>query len=158
MVKVMEHLEHQTFTDLGSHEAYGTAGESHCFCGLAPLLDMNRMEPMMSVLEDKCLHLRSNNVVEYRESYYKSPFILWRSILCLYPHLHPTLCKSLPKTDEQEPVSPAECCSGKGNSVHKWACEHMDQMEAQDSVLIFWTLIVPISSVTWKKKRWLNVF
>ncbi|CAN0526255.1 unnamed protein product [Rangifer tarandus platyrhynchus] len=48
MVKVMEHLEHEALTDLGSHEAYGAAGESRCFCGLAPLLDMNRMEPMMT--------------------------------------------------------------------------------------------------------------
>nr|XP_020760896.1 glutamyl-tRNA(Gln) amidotransferase subunit C, mitochondrial-like [Odocoileus virginianus texanus] len=108
MVQVVEHLEHEALTDLGSHEAYGATGESRCFCGLAPLLDMNRMEPMMSVLEDKCLHLRSNSVVEYIESHYKSPFILGRSILRLHPHLHPTLCKSLPKMDEQEPVSPAE--------------------------------------------------
>lgn len=50
-------------------------------------MDTNRVEPMESVLEDRCLYLTSDNVAEATvlKNYYKTPIKLWRSIFASQP-------------------------------------------------------------------------
>eukprot|EP00069_Balaena_mysticetus_P001433 bmy_15171T0 len=88
----MEHLQHLALMDLGSQEAYGTTGESHCLCGPAPPQITDRVEPMVSVLEDRCLHLGSNNVVECTEELLQISTLSYGGVFCAslpIPTLHP---------------------------------------------------------------------
>lgn len=148
----MECLEHQALTDLGSHEAYGTTGESSCFCGLAPPLDMNRMEPMWSILEDKCLHLRSNSVEDIQRATTNLP-LSYGGVFCTSTHTPiPPSASLCQKMDEQEPVSPGwVAVLGRGTLFTSGHVNTWIRWKHKGSVSIFWTLIVPISSVTWKK-------
>ncbi|XP_064229545.1 glutamyl-tRNA(Gln) amidotransferase subunit C, mitochondrial-like [Aotus nancymaae] len=58
--EVIEPLDSLLLVDFGN----GVAGEGHHLCPQARTVDADRVEPMESVLEDRCLYLRFDNVVE----------------------------------------------------------------------------------------------
>ncbi|KAM8819522.1 glutamyl-tRNA(Gln) amidotransferase subunit C, mitochondrial [Rhynchonycteris naso] len=61
---VIEHLERLALVDFGSQEAVARLEKSIAFADRLRAVDTDGVEPMESVLEDRCLYLRSDNVVE----------------------------------------------------------------------------------------------
>uniref|UniRef100_A0A2K6F3J5 Glutamyl-tRNA(Gln) amidotransferase subunit C, mitochondrial n=1 Tax=Propithecus coquereli TaxID=379532 RepID=A0A2K6F3J5_PROCO len=62
--EVMEHLERLALVDFGSREAVAWLEKAIAFADRLHAVHTDGVEPMESVLEDRCLYLRSNNVVE----------------------------------------------------------------------------------------------
>ncbi|XP_058411593.1 glutamyl-tRNA(Gln) amidotransferase subunit C, mitochondrial-like [Diceros bicornis minor] len=62
--EVIQHLEHPVLVEFSSQEAMAYLEKAIAFANLLHAVDMGGMEPMKSVLEDRCLYLRSNNAVE----------------------------------------------------------------------------------------------
>ncbi|XP_059954832.1 glutamyl-tRNA(Gln) amidotransferase subunit C, mitochondrial-like [Mesoplodon densirostris] len=135
IVEVMEHLQHLALMDLGSQEAYGTTGESYCLCGPAPPWITDRVEPMVSVLEDRCLYLGFNNVVECTEELLQISTSSYGGVFCAFlpiPTLHPESNISLPKMDEHEPISPGlVAVLGRGTLFTSGTHEQVKQVKAQ---------------------------
>uniref|UniRef100_A0ABI7YW89 Uncharacterized protein n=1 Tax=Felis catus TaxID=9685 RepID=A0ABI7YW89_FELCA len=88
-VKVIEHLVHLVLGDFSSQEAR-----------VLPKKAITGVEPMKSVLEDRCLYLRSNNVVEGNcaENLPQNSHQVMEKYFCLLP----TGNISLSQLDEQE--------------------------------------------------------
>ncbi|KAM5312984.1 glutamyl-tRNA(Gln) amidotransferase subunit C, mitochondrial [Glossophaga mutica] len=61
---VIEHLERLALVDFGSQEAVARLETAIAFADQLRAVDTDGVEPMESVLEDRCLYLRSDNVVE----------------------------------------------------------------------------------------------
>ncbi|XP_032287227.1 glutamyl-tRNA(Gln) amidotransferase subunit C, mitochondrial isoform X1 [Phoca vitulina] len=62
--EVIEHLERLALVDFGSQEAVARLEKAIAFADRLRAVDTDGVEPMESVLEDRCLYLRSDNVVE----------------------------------------------------------------------------------------------
>ncbi|KAG8504659.1 Glutamyl-tRNA(Gln) amidotransferase subunit C, mitochondrial, partial [Galemys pyrenaicus] len=62
--EVIEHLERLALVDFGSQEAVARLEKAIAFADRLGAVDTDGVEPMESVLEDRCLYLRSDNVVE----------------------------------------------------------------------------------------------
>ncbi|KAF6081223.1 glutamyl-tRNA amidotransferase subunit C [Phyllostomus discolor] len=62
--EVIEHLERLALVDFGSQEAVARLETAIAFADRLREVDTDGVEPMESVLEDRCLYLRSDNVVE----------------------------------------------------------------------------------------------
>ncbi|XP_023060459.1 glutamyl-tRNA(Gln) amidotransferase subunit C, mitochondrial [Piliocolobus tephrosceles] len=62
--QVIEHLERLALVDFGSREAVARLEKAIAFADRLRAVDTDGVEPMESVLEDRCLYLRSDNVVE----------------------------------------------------------------------------------------------
>nr|XP_055178439.1 glutamyl-tRNA(Gln) amidotransferase subunit C, mitochondrial isoform X1 [Nyctereutes procyonoides] len=62
--QVIEHLERLALVDFGSQEAVARLEKAIAFADRLRAVDTGGVEPMESVLEDRCLYLRSDNVVE----------------------------------------------------------------------------------------------
>ncbi|XP_048198794.1 glutamyl-tRNA(Gln) amidotransferase subunit C, mitochondrial [Perognathus longimembris pacificus] len=62
--EVIEHLERLALVDFGSHEAVARLEKAITFANRLHEIDTDGVEPMESVLEDRCLYLRSDNVAE----------------------------------------------------------------------------------------------
>uniref|UniRef100_A0A8C2VIH6 Glutamyl-tRNA(Gln) amidotransferase subunit C, mitochondrial n=1 Tax=Chinchilla lanigera TaxID=34839 RepID=A0A8C2VIH6_CHILA len=63
-VEVIEHLERLALVDFGSREAVARLEKAVAFADRLREVDTDGVEPMESVLEDRCLYLRSDNVAE----------------------------------------------------------------------------------------------
>ncbi|XP_004636310.1 glutamyl-tRNA(Gln) amidotransferase subunit C, mitochondrial isoform X1 [Octodon degus] len=63
-VEVIEHLERLALVDFGSREAVARLEKAIAFADRLREVDTDGVEPMESVLEDRCLYLRSDNVAE----------------------------------------------------------------------------------------------
>ncbi|XP_066226868.1 glutamyl-tRNA(Gln) amidotransferase subunit C, mitochondrial [Saccopteryx leptura] len=61
---VIEHLERLALVDFGSQEAVARLEKAIAFADRLRAVDTEGVKPMESVLEDRCLYLRSDNVVE----------------------------------------------------------------------------------------------
>uniref|UniRef100_A0A8C6QGX7 Glutamyl-tRNA(Gln) amidotransferase subunit C, mitochondrial n=1 Tax=Nannospalax galili TaxID=1026970 RepID=A0A8C6QGX7_NANGA len=61
---VIEHLERLALVDFGSREAVARLEKAIAFADRLRAVDTDGVEPMESVLEDRCLFLRSDNVAE----------------------------------------------------------------------------------------------
>ncbi|XP_011354176.1 glutamyl-tRNA(Gln) amidotransferase subunit C, mitochondrial [Pteropus vampyrus] len=62
--EVIEHLERLSLVSFGSQEAVEGLEKAIAFADQLRAVDTDGVEPMDSVLEDRCLYLRSDNVVE----------------------------------------------------------------------------------------------
>ncbi|XP_032327357.1 LOW QUALITY PROTEIN: glutamyl-tRNA(Gln) amidotransferase subunit C, mitochondrial [Camelus ferus] len=62
--ELIEHLERLALVDFGSQEAVARLEKAIAFADRLRAVDTDGVEPMESVLEDRCLYLRSDNVVE----------------------------------------------------------------------------------------------
>ncbi|XP_004464716.2 glutamyl-tRNA(Gln) amidotransferase subunit C, mitochondrial [Dasypus novemcinctus] len=62
--EVIEHLERLALVDFGSQEAVTRLEKAITFADRLRAVDTDGVEPMESVLEDRCLYLRADNVVE----------------------------------------------------------------------------------------------
>ncbi|XP_073916898.1 glutamyl-tRNA(Gln) amidotransferase subunit C, mitochondrial isoform X2 [Castor canadensis] len=62
--EMIEHLERLALVDFGSREAVARLEEAIAFADRLRAVDTDGVEPMVSVLEDRCLYLRSDNVAE----------------------------------------------------------------------------------------------
>ncbi|TKC52289.1 hypothetical protein EI555_000408 [Monodon monoceros] len=62
--ELIEHLERLALVDFGSQEAVARLERAIAFADRLRAVDTDRVEPKESVLEDRCLYLRSDNVVE----------------------------------------------------------------------------------------------
>ncbi|XP_015982696.2 glutamyl-tRNA(Gln) amidotransferase subunit C, mitochondrial isoform X2 [Rousettus aegyptiacus] len=62
--EVIEHLERLALVNFGSQEAVASLEKAIAFADRLRAVDTDGVEPMDSVLEDRCLYLRSDNVVE----------------------------------------------------------------------------------------------
>ncbi|XP_006884687.1 PREDICTED: glutamyl-tRNA(Gln) amidotransferase subunit C, mitochondrial-like [Elephantulus edwardii] len=62
--EMIEHLERLALVDFGSREAVARLEKAIAFADRLRGVDTDRVEPMESVLEDRCLFLRSDDVVE----------------------------------------------------------------------------------------------
>ncbi|EFB16417.1 hypothetical protein PANDA_020891, partial [Ailuropoda melanoleuca] len=62
--EVIEHLERLALVDFGSQEAVARLEKAIAFADRLRAVDTDGVEPMESVLEDRCLYLRSDSVVE----------------------------------------------------------------------------------------------
>ncbi|KAM6165436.1 glutamyl-tRNA(Gln) amidotransferase subunit C, mitochondrial [Erethizon dorsatum] len=63
-VEVIEHLESLALVDFGSREAVARLEKAIAFADRLRAVDTDGVEPMESVLEDRCLYLRPDNVAE----------------------------------------------------------------------------------------------
>ncbi|CAK6440424.1 unnamed protein product [Pipistrellus nathusii] len=61
---VIEHLERLALVDFGSREAVARLEKAVAFADRLRAVDTDGVQPMESVLEDRCLYLRPDNVVE----------------------------------------------------------------------------------------------
>lgn len=61
---VIEHLERLALVDFGSREAVARLERAVAFADRLRAVDTDGVQPMESVLEDRCLYLRSDTVVE----------------------------------------------------------------------------------------------
>ncbi|KAM6155750.1 LOW QUALITY PROTEIN: glutamyl-tRNA(Gln) amidotransferase subunit C, mitochondrial [Rhynchocyon petersi] len=62
--EVIEHLERLALVDFGSREAVARLEKAIAFADRLRGVDTDGVEPMESVLEDRCLYLRSDEVLE----------------------------------------------------------------------------------------------
>lgn len=62
--ELVEHLERLALVDFGNQEAVARLEKAIAFADRLRDVDTDGVEPMDSVLEDRCLYLRSDNVVE----------------------------------------------------------------------------------------------
>ncbi|XP_077016143.1 glutamyl-tRNA(Gln) amidotransferase subunit C, mitochondrial [Tamandua tetradactyla] len=62
--EVIEHLERLALVDFGSREAVTRLEKAIAFADRLHAVDTDGVEPMESVLEDRCLYLRADNVIE----------------------------------------------------------------------------------------------
>ncbi|XP_006865563.1 PREDICTED: glutamyl-tRNA(Gln) amidotransferase subunit C, mitochondrial [Chrysochloris asiatica] len=62
--EVIEHLEHLALVNFGSREAVERLEKAIAFADRLRDVDTDGVEPMESVLEDRCLYLRSDDVIE----------------------------------------------------------------------------------------------
>ncbi|XP_045152644.1 glutamyl-tRNA(Gln) amidotransferase subunit C, mitochondrial [Echinops telfairi] len=62
--EVIEHLERLALVDFGSREAVARLEKAIAFADRLHEVDTNGVEPMESVLEDRCLYLRSDDIKE----------------------------------------------------------------------------------------------
>ncbi|KAM4857176.1 glutamyl-tRNA(Gln) amidotransferase subunit C, mitochondrial [Urocitellus parryii] len=61
---VIEHLERLALVDFSSREAVVRLEKAVAFADRLRAVDTDGVEPMESVLEDRCLYLRSDNIAE----------------------------------------------------------------------------------------------
>uniref|UniRef100_G3SY29 Glutamyl-tRNA(Gln) amidotransferase subunit C, mitochondrial n=1 Tax=Loxodonta africana TaxID=9785 RepID=G3SY29_LOXAF len=62
--ELIEHLERLALVDFGGREAVARLEKAIAFADRLRGVDTDGVEPMESVLEDRCLYLRSDNVTE----------------------------------------------------------------------------------------------
>ncbi|XP_057599795.1 glutamyl-tRNA(Gln) amidotransferase subunit C, mitochondrial isoform X2 [Hippopotamus amphibius kiboko] len=62
--ELIEHLERLALVDFGSQEAVARLEKAIAFADRLRAVDTDGVEPMESVLEDRCLYLRADTVVE----------------------------------------------------------------------------------------------
>ncbi|XP_059961388.1 glutamyl-tRNA(Gln) amidotransferase subunit C, mitochondrial-like [Mesoplodon densirostris] len=62
--ELIKHLEWLALVDFGSQEAVARLEKANTFNDWLRAVDTDRVEPKESVLEDRCLYLRSDSVVE----------------------------------------------------------------------------------------------
>ncbi|XP_055260570.1 glutamyl-tRNA(Gln) amidotransferase subunit C, mitochondrial isoform X1 [Moschus berezovskii] len=62
--ELIQHLERLSLVDFGSQEAVARLEKAIAFADRLRAVNTDGVEPMESVLEDRCLYLRSDNVVE----------------------------------------------------------------------------------------------
>nr|XP_012420820.1 PREDICTED: glutamyl-tRNA(Gln) amidotransferase subunit C, mitochondrial-like [Odobenus rosmarus divergens] len=100
--EVIEHLERLALVDFGSQEAVARLEKAIAFADRLRAVDMDGVEPMESVLEDRCLYLRSDNVVEGNcaEELLQNAHRVVEEYFVAPPGNI-----SLPKQDDQEPFS-----------------------------------------------------
>lgn len=100
--QVIEHLERLALVDFGSQEAVARLEKAIAFADRLRAVDTGGVEPMESVLEDRCLYLRSDNVVEGNcaEELLQNAHRVVEEYFVAPPGNI-----SLPKQDEQEPFS-----------------------------------------------------
>ncbi|XP_032287228.1 glutamyl-tRNA(Gln) amidotransferase subunit C, mitochondrial isoform X2 [Phoca vitulina] len=100
--EVIEHLERLALVDFGSQEAVARLEKAIAFADRLRAVDTDGVEPMESVLEDRCLYLRSDNVVEGNcaEELLQNAHRVVEEYFVAPPGNI-----SLPKQDEQEPFS-----------------------------------------------------
>ncbi|XP_034873035.1 glutamyl-tRNA(Gln) amidotransferase subunit C, mitochondrial [Mirounga angustirostris] len=100
--EVIEHLERLALVDFGSQEAVARLEKAIAFADRLRAVDTDGVEPMESVLEDRCLYLRSDNVVEGN----CAEVLLQNAHRVVEEYfVAPPGNISLPKQDEQEPFS-----------------------------------------------------
>ncbi|XP_036908149.1 glutamyl-tRNA(Gln) amidotransferase subunit C, mitochondrial [Sturnira hondurensis] len=99
---VIKHLERLALVDFGSQEAVARLEAAIAFADRLREVDTDGVEPMESVLEDRCLYLRSDNVVEGNcaEELLQNSRRVVEDYFVAPPGNIP-----LPKLDEQEPFS-----------------------------------------------------
>ncbi|XP_004591948.2 glutamyl-tRNA(Gln) amidotransferase subunit C, mitochondrial [Ochotona princeps] len=97
---VIEHLERLALVDFGSREAVARLEKAIAFADRLREVNTDGVEPMESVLEDRCLYLRSDNVVEGNcaEELLQNSHCVLEEYFVAPPGNIP-----LPKLDEQEP-------------------------------------------------------
>ncbi|KAM4827654.1 glutamyl-tRNA(Gln) amidotransferase subunit C, mitochondrial [Thomomys bottae] len=98
--EVIEHLERLALVDFGSREAVARLEKAIAFADRLREVDTDGVEPMESVLEDRCLYLRSDNVVEgncAEEVLQNSQHVVEEYFVAPPGNI------SLPKLGEQEP-------------------------------------------------------
>ncbi|KFO23770.1 glutamyl-tRNA(Gln) amidotransferase subunit C, mitochondrial [Fukomys damarensis] len=97
---VIKHLERLALVDFGSREAVARLEKAIAFADRLRAVDTDGVEPMESVLEDRCLYLRSDNVAEGN-----CAEELLKNSSCVVEEyfVAPPGNISLPKLDEQEP-------------------------------------------------------
>ncbi|XP_004396723.1 PREDICTED: glutamyl-tRNA(Gln) amidotransferase subunit C, mitochondrial [Odobenus rosmarus divergens] len=100
--EVIEHLERLALVDFGSQEAVARLEKAIAFADRLRAVDTDGVEPMESVLEDRCLYLRSDNVVEGNcaEELLQNAHRVVEEYFVAPPGNI-----SLPKQDDQEPFS-----------------------------------------------------
>ncbi|EHB05134.1 GatC-like protein [Heterocephalus glaber] len=97
---VIEHLERLALVDFGSREAVARLEKAIAFADRLRAVDTDGVEPMESVLEDRCLYLRSDNVAEgncAEELLQNSHCVVEEYFVAPPGNI------SLPKLDEKEP-------------------------------------------------------
>ncbi|XP_021559074.1 glutamyl-tRNA(Gln) amidotransferase subunit C, mitochondrial [Neomonachus schauinslandi] len=100
--EVIEHLERLALVDFGSQEAVARLEKAIAFADRLRAVDTDGVEPLESVLEDRCLYLRSDNVVEGN----CAEVLLQNAHRVVEEYfVAPPGNISLPKQDEQEPFS-----------------------------------------------------
>ncbi|XP_069850825.1 glutamyl-tRNA(Gln) amidotransferase subunit C, mitochondrial-like [Dipodomys merriami] len=100
--EVIEHLERLALVDFGSREAVERLEKAIAFADRLRGVDTDGVEPMESVLEDRCLYLRSDNVAEgncAEELLQNSQRVVEEYFVAPPGNI------SLPKLGEQEPFS-----------------------------------------------------
>ncbi|XP_006890562.1 PREDICTED: glutamyl-tRNA(Gln) amidotransferase subunit C, mitochondrial [Elephantulus edwardii] len=103
--EMIEHLERLALVDFGGLEAVARLEKAIAFADRLRGVDTDGVEPMESVLEDRCLYLRSDDVVEGN----CTQEILQNSHQVLEEYfVAPPGNISLAKLDEQEPSQVAE--------------------------------------------------
>ncbi|XP_004690747.1 PREDICTED: glutamyl-tRNA(Gln) amidotransferase subunit C, mitochondrial [Condylura cristata] len=98
--ELIEHLERLALVDFGSQEAVARLEKAIAFADRLGAVDTDGVEPMESVLEDRCLYLRSDNVVEgncAEELLQNSHRVVEEYFVAPPGNI------SLPRVDEQEP-------------------------------------------------------
>ncbi|XP_004429969.1 PREDICTED: glutamyl-tRNA(Gln) amidotransferase subunit C, mitochondrial [Ceratotherium simum simum] len=100
--EMIEHLERLALVDFGSQEAVARLEKAIAFADRLGAVDTDGVEPMESVLEDRCLYLRSDNVIEGN----CAEEVLQNSHRVVEEYfVAPPGNISLPKLDEQERFS-----------------------------------------------------
>lgn len=100
--EVVEHLERLALVDFGGPEAVARLERAVAFADRLRAVDTDGVQPLESVLEDRCLYLRSDNVVEgncAEELLQNSHRVVEEYFVAPPGNI------SLPKLDEQEPFS-----------------------------------------------------
>ncbi|XP_003789965.1 glutamyl-tRNA(Gln) amidotransferase subunit C, mitochondrial [Otolemur garnettii] len=99
--EMIEHLERLALVDFGSREAVARLEKAIAFSNRLHAVHTDGVEPMESVLEDRCLYLRSDDVVEGNcaEELLQNSHRIVEEYFVAPPGNIP-----LPKLDEQEPV------------------------------------------------------
>ncbi|XP_047417557.1 glutamyl-tRNA(Gln) amidotransferase subunit C, mitochondrial [Sciurus carolinensis] len=98
--EVIEHLERLALVDFGSREAVVRLEKAVAFADRLRAVNTDGVEPMESVLEDRCLYLRSDNVAEgncAEELLQNSHFVVEEYFVAPPGNI------SLPRLGEQEP-------------------------------------------------------
>uniref|UniRef100_G1PFP3 Glutamyl-tRNA(Gln) amidotransferase subunit C, mitochondrial n=2 Tax=Myotis lucifugus TaxID=59463 RepID=G1PFP3_MYOLU len=101
---VVEHLERLALVDFGGPEAVARLERAVAVADRLRAVDTDGVQPLESVLEDRCLYLRSDNVVEgncAEELLRNSHRVVEEYFVAPPGNI------SLPKLDEQEPFSPS---------------------------------------------------
>ncbi|ELW63841.1 glutamyl-tRNA(Gln) amidotransferase subunit C, mitochondrial [Tupaia chinensis] len=62
--EMLQHLERHALVDFGNREAVTRLEKAIAFADRLRAVDTDRVEPLESVLEDRCLYLRSDRVIE----------------------------------------------------------------------------------------------
>lgn len=100
--ELVEHLQRLALVDFGSREAVARLEKAIAFADRLHEVDTDRVEPMESVLEDRCLYLRADTVVEGN----CAEEILQNSHRVIEEYfVAPPGNISLPKMEEQQPFS-----------------------------------------------------